>query len=128
MKRINRVIREREQAALGKHKLVNCMRHGSGPGFVACLHVLEGKQPVFFMEEPGKSHPTMGSLFCRDCTAVGGGLKVYIQQSELGLVCGQCARDRGINRLGGRILNPDADTPLIELTGDEEGEADAPAN
>ena len=110
----NRTLREREQKSLDKHRTVKCMRHGPGPGFVACLHVLDGKAPVGFMEEPGKSHPTIGMLLCRDCTAVGGGAKPYLRQSDMGLVCGQCARDRGINRLGGKLVSPEGADSLPE--------------
>lgn len=95
--------------------LANCRRHGAVAGFVACLHVLDGKAAVHWIEEPGKSHPTMGMILCQVCAHTGGGLADGVPQTDLDLVCGQCARDRGINRVGGKLQDRERQTEIPQL-------------
>lgn len=70
----------------------------------------------------------MGMLLCRDCTAVGGGLKVYIEQSELDLCCGQCARDRDINRVGGQLRDRERQPEIPPLDAGGKTEPSDPWN
>ena len=81
-----------------RKRLVKCSTHGDIEGYVCCIHVAENQRRSVWVEPIGQSHPTLGTILCADCVAPGGGLREGIPQSMLVMVCGLCARDRGINR------------------------------
>jgi hypothetical protein len=118
--RVGRLLDARAQQAIKPEKQVRCMRHGEGNGFVVCLHVLDGRASVHFIENIGRSHPTMGTILCRECTSVGGGAKAYLRQEDFGLACAQCAQEKGLTRIGGRInVEREEETPLLILPNSE---------
>lgn len=86
-----------------RRRLVRCAQHGDIEGFVACLHVLNGTAEVGWIEFPGDSHPTLGTIICVNCTGENGIGVGDVPNESLSLVCGLCARDRGINRVGGKL-------------------------
>ena len=97
-KKRNRRMKLAERLGLIK-RLVKCSTHGETEGYVACKCVADGLRRPVFVEHPGESHPTLGSILCSECAAEGGGLKRDIPTERLVLVCGLCARDRGINKV-----------------------------
>ena len=80
-----------------RKRLVRCATHGEIEGYVICRCVADGLRRPVFVEHPGNSHPTLGSILCADHVAPGGGLRPDAPQYDLVLVCGFCARDRGLN-------------------------------
>ena len=122
MSRRSRLLDSRAQASIRPDRnKVLCMRHGQGNGFVVCWHVLEGKAAVNFIEEIGRSHPTMGMILCRDCTSVAGGAKPYLMQDDFGKACAQCAQEKGITRIGGKInIAREDETPRLIMPGSDE--------
>jgi hypothetical protein len=83
-----------------KRRLVKCDSHGEMEGYVACIHVVRHMAPVAYVEHPGQSHPTLGSILCSECLAADRtGFRKDLPQELLTLVCGFCARDRKINQV-----------------------------
>lgn len=91
-----------------RKRLVRCARHGDIEGYIICKCVADGLRRPVFVEHPGQSHPTLGTILCVDHTAPGGGLRPDTPQHALVLVCGFCARDRGLNS----VLEP-AEPPAL---------------
>lgn len=80
-------------------RLVRCRTHGEMEGYVVCRCVADGEKPTAKVEHPGESHPTLGLLLCADCAAV------EPDYDNLVLLCGFCARDKGVNRVGGKRVD-----------------------
>jgi hypothetical protein len=84
-------------AKKNRARLVRCRVHGEMEGYVACRCVADGVKPTAKVEHPGESHPTLGLILCADCAAA--------KSDDLVLLCGFCARDKGVNRIGGKRVD-----------------------
>ncbi len=96
----NSTMKSGKTSRRNRNRLVRCSTHGEMEGYVICRCVADLVKPTAFVEHPGKSHPTLGTILCVDCAAVdGSGLRPEVPNSRLVLVCGFCARDKGLNRV-----------------------------
>jgi hypothetical protein len=63
-------------------KLVNCEKHGTGPGYIVCLHVSQGVKPIFFEKA---TENVLGQALCGDCHA-----RIDLTAEDGMLVCAGC--------------------------------------
>ena len=76
-----------------KPKYAKCRLHGNGPGYVACIHVLEQFTPVGFLEHPGVSNDTLGTMLCDLCYE-----SHPIDYEKLKIACAKCVSELGLNK------------------------------
>ena len=79
-------------------KRAQCQRHGSRPSYIACLCVLEFGAEVRHVISPTQDR--FGEILCIRSPG-------EHQLNELRLLCDYCARDTGLDKVGGkgRVIN-----------------------